>query len=330
MIKQTEDGKYAVDIRPAGKKGKRFRRSFYKLAEARGYERHVINKHKETEAWKGKNTEKCRLSELATKWYELHGAQLKGGKARLGYLDNLITLMGNPIASKITASSFAEFRKIRLETVSANTANHDLAYLKALINELDRLGEWSGDNPFSKIRKLKHKETELTYLEDEQINRLLTALDLSDSHAKITARVCLSTGSRWGEAATLQPSQVKKGKVTFTDTKNGKSRTLPISPEIETMLRKNAPLKDGYGVLKRVIKQDLDLNLPKGQLSHVLRHSFASHFLINGGDILTLQRVLDHESITTTMRYAHLAPGHLQSVRELNPLEHKKQQPNDR
>ena len=62
------------------------------------------------------------------------------------------------------------------------------------------------------------------------------------------------------------------------------------------------------------------IRLPDGQLTHVLRHTFASHFMVNGGNILTLQRILVHSSLAMTMKYAHLAPGHLQEAVELNPL----------
>lgn len=60
--------------------------------------------------------------------------------------------------------------------------------------------------------------------------------------------------------------------------------------------------------------------LPKGQASHVLRHTFASHFVMNGGDITTLKDILGHASITMTMRYRHLAPEHLSQSIKLNPL----------
>lgn len=62
------------------------------------------------------------------------------------------------------------------------------------------------------------------------------------------------------------------------------------------------------------------LTLPRGQLTHVLRHTFASHFIMNGGNILVLQKILGHSSLTMTMRYAHLAPEHLQEAKMLNPL----------
>lgn len=64
----------------------------------------------------------------------------------------------------------------------------------------------------------------------------------------------------------------------------------------------------------------LKLELPAGQMTHVLRHTFASHYMMNGGDILTLQRVLGHASLAMTMKYAHFSPGHLAEVVKLNPL----------
>jgi hypothetical protein len=41
---------------------------------------------------------------------------------------------------------------------------------------------------------------------------------------------------------------------------------------------------------------------------HGLRHTFASHFMMSGGNILTLQKLLGHSSVAVTMKYAHLAP----------------------
>jgi site-specific recombinase XerD len=42
--------------------------------------------------------------------------------------------------------------------------------------------------------------------------------------------------------------------------------------------------------------------------------------MMRGGNILALQRILGHQSLTMTMRYAHLAPNHLEEAKRLNPL----------
>lgn len=63
-----------------------------------------------------------------------------------------------------------------------------------------------------------------------------------------------------------------------------------------------------------------EIALPKGQLSHALCHTFASHFMMNGGNILTLQRILGHSDLRMTMTYAHMAPEHLEEAVRLNPL----------
>jgi integrase len=44
---------------------------------------------------------------------------------------------------------------------------------------------------------------------------------------------------------------------------------------------------------------------------HALRHTFASHFVMSGGNILTLQKILGHADIKMTLVYAHLAPDFL-------------------
>ena len=63
------------------------------------------------------------------------------------------------------------------------------------------------------------------------------------------------------------------------------------------------------------------IKTPAGQSTHILRHTFASQFMANGGNILVLQRALGHADIKMTIRYAHFAPDHLQEIKELNPLQ---------
>ena len=49
-----------------------------------------------------------------------------------------------------------------------------------------------------------------------------------------------------------------------------------------------------------------------GELTfHDLRHSFASWFVMRGGSLQALREILGHRDIKLTLRYAHLASGHL-------------------
>jgi len=47
---------------------------------------------------------------------------------------------------------------------------------------------------------------------------------------------------------------------------------------------------------------------------HDLRHTFASRLTMAGGDLRTVQELMGHQTITMTMRYAHLAPSHLREA----------------
>ena len=81
----------------------------------------------------------------------------------------------------------------------------------------------------------------------------------------------------------------------------------------------SAQIQKGHIVFREGVER-AQIELPLGQMTHVLRHTFASHFMMAGGNILALQRILGHQSLTMTMRYSHLAPEHLKEAREFNPL----------
>tara|TARA_B100001971_G_scaffold84647_1_gene78088 strand:- start:197376 stop:197777 length:402 start_codon:yes stop_codon:yes gene_type:complete len=50
---------------------------------------------------------------------------------------------------------------------------------------------------------------------------------------------------------------------------------------------------------------------------HDLRHTYASHFIMNGGDIFVFQKLLGHSDTNTTMIYAHLSEKFLKSASEI-------------
>jgi site-specific recombinase XerD len=128
------------------------------------------------------------------------------------------------------------------------------------------------------------------------------------------------------EVAALTARTVTDGKLHLIGTKSGKSRSVPASHElyreILEHLARHKSFSPSHSAFRRALKVS-EIQLPKGQAAHVLRHSFASHFVMNGVNILTLQKILGHSTVVMTMRYAHLAPEHLSAAVNLNPLSSK-------
>jgi integrase len=148
----------------------------------------------------------------------------------------------------------------------------------------------------------------MAYLTKEQINDLL--LSCKQSTAKdlvIIVKICLATGARWNESESLKGAQVKDRKITYINTKGKRNRTVPISDKLFNEIpKKNGSLfTPCYSAFRSAIDRAA-IELPERQLTHVLRHTFVSHFMMNGGNILVLQKILGHTGIKITMRYALL------------------------
>lgn len=333
MPRRQADGRWLVDIRPDGSHGRRIRKTFTSKPEAVRFEAHLRNQAINKKPWNPAGIDARKLSTMCRLWFDLHGRTLKDGQRRLRHLVALCEGLGDPPIGRFTAKDFSRYRAQRIQDVSENTANHDLAYLRAVFNELIRLGEYQDKNPLSGLRAFRIDQSELSYLDPDQVKALIDAArdpSTVNPHTHLVILVCLATGARWSEAETLRIHQVKNGQVQFFKTKSGKSRFIPIDQALEDLLRRHRDRyqePDGrifagcYHAFGKAVER-AGLVLPRGQLSHILRHTFASHFMMAGGNILALQRALGHSDIKMTMRYAHLAPDHLQEVKRLNLAGH--------
>ncbi len=327
-IKKLENGRFRSDVWPEGRTGKRVRKTFDKHGDAKAWEAEIRAKANRGEEWKPKPKDTRRLSQLFQAWYDGYGVMLRDGKGRLGKLLKFADEVGDPLAINFSSNDFVQWRKGKLAAeppLTVNTINHYHRYISAAFKELIRQKEWATESPMKGFRQASFRPREMSYLEHDEIRALLDALDRGRNRdVGIIARICLATGARWGEASSLRGEHVKQNRVTFVDTKNNRSRTVPISAALSNQIFDG---RDSFGPLfgpsYDAFKEGLDrsgLILMKGQRTHILRHTFASHFIMSGGDLLTLQKILGHEVIAMTMKYAHLAPDHLADAVKYNPL----------
>lgn len=327
MIKKNGD-KWKVDLRPNGRAGKRVQRSFNTKAEAKRFESHVMAESANGKEWNPKPADNRRLSDLITEWHASHGQFIKSAEKRKRDLENICERLGDPIARNLTPKHYTDERTQRIaKGITPKTCNNELGYINAVYNELKRTQIIDYENPLSSVRPIKIAERELSYLEADQIRELLDTIksyNTVNPHVYMITKVSLATGARWTEAESLTPERVKPYRVTFVDTKSKKNRTVPITKELYEELHAHFAehgnfTKHSMSSFRRALAKTT-IDLPKGQAAHALRHTFASHFIMQGGNILTLQKILGHASVTMTMRYAHLSPDHLEEAAKLNPL----------
>jgi len=333
-INKLPNGKWQVQVFPNGRDGKRIRRQFATKGEAQSYEK-FVKEQTQDKPWLGEKADKRRVIELVELWFNTHGITLADGEKRRTTMAFACEAMGNPLATEFNAKIFASYREQRLsgkitrssrvKAVTPRTVNLELAYFRAMFNELRRLDEWTAPNPLENVREFKISESEMAYLTIDEIRTLLAECENSRSKDLTTVvKICQATGARWSEAEGLKGNQIHAGQIIYVKTKGKKNRAVPINEKLQAELpssRKAQVLfKPCYSAFRKAM-QRAGIETPSGQLTHVLRHTFASHFMMNGGNILVLQRILGHTDIKVTMRYAHFAPDHLIQDKELNPLE---------
>lgn len=131
-VKKLDDGRYEVDIRPAGRNGKRIRRKFDKKSEAVAFEKHTQYNHHDKE-WLAKPTDKRQLSELTKIWWELKGKHETHGRDYLSKIELFTKITSDPCAFQITKSLISQYSTVRRsQGIKPSSINRDLTCLSGM------------------------------------------------------------------------------------------------------------------------------------------------------------------------------------------------------
>lgn len=177
-----------------------------------------------------------------------------------------------------------------------------------------------------KLPKVHHREQKI--LDDEEIETLFGCFGNSeiDTRNKCFIAYMLDCGLRRGELTKINIGDVDiKNKTTIIKGKGGKQRLVPMGAMSSSLLSEyinryrncaclTSPLFIGNNgercsdnLIKQLFKRLKDRSGIKRLHPHLLRHTFATYYIADGGDLETLRLILGHANIQTTQRYLHMA-----------------------
>ncbi|UTI42129.1 tyrosine-type recombinase/integrase [Niallia sp. RD1] len=212
--------------------------------------------------------------------------------------------------------------------VSKGTANTYLNHAKSIFNILveEKIVE---ENIFSNLNRIKDKQKQVDTLTIQEVQQILKSLNkelYSEFREFVIIHCLLDSFGRINEVLSLKKQDVDfiAQTVTFTNTKNGKIRMVPITKKtvklIEEMIKENEDFNSEYIFLTnhgkplrpdtfrkhfRVITERL--NIGKRIHPHLFRHTASMLFLAQpGASMRALQSILGHSELSTTSIYAHM------------------------
>lgn len=254
---------------------------------------------------------------------------------------SLVPFFGKIPVGQITSQHVEQYKAAQIKTGrSGKTINNRLTVLnKCLLTA----HEWLMlESALPKIKKLKCPPVETDYLAPDECARLMSH---ADGILREMLLAALRTGMRQGELKGLQWQAINWENRTLTvrhswndelkaleAPKNNRERVIPLNSELYEALSKRRKGSgfvfldaDGTPFSGQRLNPRLAVLCERAGLRritwHVLRHTFATHLATMGAALNTVQVLLGHATITTTMRYAHVPPSALREAVNLLGLD---------
>lgn len=325
--------------------------TFERLTDAKKWIQDTESAIRDGRHFKTSEAKKHTLAELIDRYIDnvlpLKPKSEAKQKAQLNWWKEQI---GSYNLASVTPALIAEYRDkllntqtIRKDKMNPATVVRYLAALSHAFTVAVNEWGWLEDSPMRKVTKPKEPRGRVSFLNDKQRDDLLTACKQSDNKYLYTIVVlALSTGMRQGEILNLtwdNNIDLKEGRITLHDTKNGERRVVPLTgkaldalielkkiPVIGTSLlfpsgkQRNGKLRHPPSykpihIRKAWVTATKNAGIEDFRF-HDLRHSCASYLAMNGASLAEIAEVLGHKTLQMVKRYAHLSEAHTASVVE--------------
>jgi integrase len=249
---------------------------------------------------------------------------LKSAKTEYDRVQFWVREFGSRPIGQISCAELQDWQARKRQTCKPATVNRIMCRLRHMFN---RAVDWDllDPSPMKGIKFLPENNYRLRYLSREECDRLVQSCIAPHLRAIVT--VALHTGMRSGEIRSLQWHDLDfdSGFIIIRDSKNGEPRHIPMDSTVVDLFR-NYPRTSGsefvftnaaggrlgwvqHGFRKALARAGIsDLHV------HDLRHTFASAWMMAGGELYALKDILGHKTIAMTQRYAHLSPAYKRAM----------------
>lgn len=303
--------------------------------------RYRVAESEDDQSLLNRKNHRLTLGEFVPRYLEIAEAKVspKWHRDMSYFLNNRILdfFNKNTLLKSITNARIEAYQRERLKSVKPRTVNLEVVCLMTMLRKAVELGEL--DSRFlPKVKKIKQTTKRLRFLSKEELDRLLKSAAKYSPDMEAYIRLMAYAGLRSGEAVNLRWLDVDLERRFINvaphqdwNTKSGKGRYIPINDSLLDFLntRRQQYLESGLVVIGRgdysaymlqrrfkdvVSDAKLQTTGDDKVTAHTLRHTFASHLVMEGIPLYTVAQLLGHSDSRVTEIYAHLAPDHMKEA----------------
>lgn len=295
-----------------------------------------------------------RMSTLIDRYWNEYGSKKRSASREKSVLNGIRSEMGRQFVREVDGIAVSRWyeKLTAIQDLSPGTAIRHFNVMHHMMKKASTI--WSKEtgidrNPADLLEVRRPDDQRDRYLSIEELGQLKQALDekmyrkgttkLNQTfyRLRLVVLIALTTGMRSAEVFGLGWSDLMYGEgliAVRAKLKGGKMRYVPMLPELASELRRYPvvigedrifPPKAGATGERQRVEGSFDDLLERAGIDdfrfHDLRHTFASWYMMNGGDLYELAKILGHSNIKMTERYAKLGRRHIaktgNTVREI-------------